>query len=187
MRIEWIFLLAAALVVTPKVAADELSFSWLDASVSSLHRHQGGDGHGGRLALSYALSDQAFMYVDGSQQDFDMDRNRRYDFGVGINTDPAAAYVLFAQVGWNNVGVHYPAAPGQQDHGFDAGAGIRVPFASGWEVYASEHYAHNDVLAGHASSRAGVRYALSPQLSLGAGIDVDPGQTAYLFSLRFNY
>ncbi|MGH8400341.1 MAG: hypothetical protein ACRESU_04490 [Gammaproteobacteria bacterium] len=187
MLIERFFLLAAALVVVPGVSADELSFSWLDASVSSLHRHRGGDGHGDQLALNYALSDQAFMYVDGSQQDFDMYSSRRYDFGVGINTDPAAAYVLFAQVGWNNVGVDYPAVAGQRDHGFDAGAGVRAAFAKGWEVYASEHYAHNDVLAAHVNSRAGVRYALSPRLSLGAGMDVDSSQTEYLLSLRFDY
>lgn len=175
------------LLAAPGVRADALSFSWLDVSATSLHQDQGASGHGGRLALSYALSKQAFMYVDGDQQDFDTRRDRRYNFGVGISTDPAAGYVLFASVGWNHLGIDYPGAPGQLDHGFDAGVGIRALLSKDWEVYAGARYTHNDVVTEHVSGSAGVRYAFSPVLSVGAGFDVDAQQTAYLLSLRLYY
>jgi hypothetical protein len=184
---RFVLLLFISILVVPGARADALSFSWLDIAATSLHQDQAASGHGGRLALSYALSDQASMYVDGAQQDFDTQRDRRYDFGVGINTDPAAGYVLYATVGWDHAEVDYPAAPGQLGHGFDAGVGIRALLAERWEAYAEARYAHNDVLAESASGNAGIRYALSTHLSLGAGLTVDASQTAYLLSLRIYY
>lgn len=186
MRIHCAALLMLTTFAVPGVRADALSFSWLDVSANSVHQDQGDDGHGDGLALSYALSKQAFMYVDGAQQDFDTQRDRRYDFGVGINTDPAAGYVLYATVGWNHAGVDSPAAPGQQDHGFDAGVGIRALPAERWEVYASARYTHNR-LAAHASGTAGVRYAISSRLSLGVGLESDADQTLYQLALRIYY
>jgi hypothetical protein len=187
LRFNWLALLLVILLVAPGARADALDFSWFEAAATSLQPHQGASGHGGRLALSYALSNQAFMYVGGSQQDFDTERDRRYDFGVGINTDPAAGYVLYATVGWDHAGVDYPAAPGRLAHGFDAGVGVRTLLAEHWELYAGAHYAHNKVLAESTSGDIGIRYALSSRLSLGAGLDVDASQTAYLLSLRVYY
>lgn len=187
MRIIRVVGLLLLLLSASAVHADPLSFSWLDISATSLRPEQGSSGHGGGVALSYALSNQAFMYAGGAQQDFDNERDRRYDFGVGINSDPAAGYVVFATVGWNHAGVDYPAAPGRLDHGWDAGVGIRATLAANWEAYAAAHYAQNRALATHTRGDVGIRYALTSQLSLGTGLEIEPGQTAYLLSVRVYY
>jgi hypothetical protein len=187
MRIDRVLWFVFLVIAAPAVRADALSFSWLDVSATTLYQDQGAHGHGARLAFSYALSKQAFMYADGVQQDFDTQRDRHYNLGVGISTDPAAGYVLFATVGWNHAGVDFPSAPGRLDHGFDAGVGIRALLDEDWEVYAGARYAHNDVLAEHVSGSAGVRYAFSPTFSMGAGLDFDAQQTAYLLTLRIYY
>lgn len=187
MRSVAIALLCSALFASAAAHADGLSFSWVDASLVSLHGSQGVSGHGSRLSVSYALSDQAFMYASGRRDSFDGVDQQRYRAGVGINTDPAAGYVLFATVGWNNFGASYPASPGLRQHGYDAGIGIRTLLTPRWEMYAAARYQHNDLFNVHAEGDAGVYYALSSRIALGAGVAVDAEQTGYLFRLRINY
>ncbi|HET7921687.1 MAG TPA: outer membrane beta-barrel protein [Gammaproteobacteria bacterium] len=179
-------LLGLMLCTTPAMAADTLGFSWLGASFGTLRPEQGARGHAETLTLGYALSDQAFMYADGDAQHFDTADLRRYDFGVGINSDPAAGYVVFATVGWNNLGVD--AAPaGRRRHGFDASAGVRALLAPHWEVYARARYTHNPLAGASSDGAAGVRYQFTPSLSLDLGVDVAPEQTAWRLGLRLYY
>jgi len=187
MRSVTIVLLCSALFASATARADGLSFSWIDASLASPHQNQGGSGHGSRLDVSYALSNQAFMYANGRRDSFDSVDQQFYRAGVGINSNPASGYVLFATVGWNNVGTTYPASAGMRQHGYDAGVGIRTLLTPKWEVYAAARYLHNDALTVHAEGSVGVFYALSSRVALGAGATVDAEQTGYLLSVRINY
>lgn len=187
MRCLAIALLCPLLFASVTARADGLSFSWINASLASLHQNQGSRGHNGQLDVSYALSDQAFMYADGRRDSFDNVRWQRYRAGVGISSDPAAGYVLFATVGWNNVGADYPAVPGVHDHGYDAGVGMRVLLTPEWEAYATARYEHNNALGVHAEGSAGAYYRLSSRIDVGMGVTADSEQTGYLLSVRFDY
>ncbi|MDE2195891.1 MAG: hypothetical protein KGJ56_01685 [Gammaproteobacteria bacterium] len=191
MRNSWTGIFAAlaytCLWLMPAARADGLGYSYTELSGFHVHADTGGGGHGGRLALSYALSGNAFMYTGAAQSGFDTTRSRRYDFGIGINTSADTGYSLFAALGWNHVGNDNAAAPGVQDHGFGASLGIRALLSDRWEIYALASTAHNDALAQRSRGEYGALYAVSKAVSLGAAVAANPGQSEYLLSLRVYY
>lgn len=194
-------LAASALPALPAAGAQGLSFSYLELDGLHAQPDQSGAGHGGRLTLSNALSDNAFLYLGAQQYAYDAFSARRYDFGVGINSAADAGYTLFATVGWNHIGLD-PRGPAvsapttfsapagaadAQDHGFGASAGIRARLAPRWEVYALARLEHNDELAKPASGEFGLAYRFSTRWSLGAAVNVNAHESDYLLALRWYY
>src|SRR5262249_21467372 len=86
----------------PKPKAD---YSYLD--VAALLVHPSGDadvGHGERITASDALSERAFVILDGARFDSVGEVRHSFDVGFGLNTRDDSGHSFYATLTWTGVG-----------------------------------------------------------------------------------
>lgn len=144
-------------------------------------------GHGQRLLASYALSDNAFLLADWSRHNGAEQVVRRYDVGVGIDTDQATGHSVFLALLWNGVGVQPQSGGGHSAHGYGVELGVRAMALPKMELFALGRYDNNNALAGHSAGETGFFYEFTPAFALGFDLGVDALENDYLVTLRWYY
>lgn len=144
-------------------------------------------GHGERVSFSYALSDGAFVVLDGVRHDSVGQVQRDFDVGVGIDTtdDPSRSY--YAIVDWTGMGILPTGGSGKSGHGYALAGGVRVLPLQSVELYAQMRYDSNSALDGHSSGEIGVLYDLRHSLWLGVSMATTSQENDYLLTLRWDY
>lgn len=144
-------------------------------------------GHGERLSLSHALSDGAFMVLDGVRRDSVGQVQRDFDVGVGIDTSDDPSRSFYAIVDWTGMGILPAGAAGRSGHGYALTGGVRVLPLQSVELYAQARYDNNRALDGHTSGEIGVLYDLRHSLWLGLSLATSSQENDYLLTLRWNF
>jgi hypothetical protein len=178
--------LAVAASMPVAARCDDMSYGYLQKDFLAVHPDGVAYGRGGSYDLSYAVSDNAFYYLDFLGESLSPGRERRYDAGVGINSSSGDSGVsLYATVGWNHVGFDpVTGPPGRSDQGFGASVGARKQLAERWELFAVARRDHNDVLDAETSGSVGLWFRVFPKWDIGAGFTASSQETDYVLSIR---
>lgn len=174
-----------AAATPPKPKPD---YSHLDVSALLVQPFGDGDvGHGEKVSVSDALSDQAFLILDGARFDSVGEVRRSYDVGVGLNTSDDSGRSFYTTLSWTGVGFAPVAARGEHGHGYALAAGVRVMPLASLQMDAEVRYDNNRVLNGHSSGSIGMLYQFHPRLWLGLTLGTNAMENDYLLTLRWTF
>jgi hypothetical protein len=145
-------------------------------------------GHGEELDASYALTRQAFLvgeFDHTSHTDF---TTRRYDAGIGLDTDSTWGHSYFMQLLLTGASIDPISSPGSAAHGWAVETGVRVVPMQDVELYAWLRHDENDDFPGHTSGRMGFFYHIfHTQWIIGFSLGADAQENNYLLSLKWSY
>lgn len=176
---------AAAPAPPPKPRPD---YSHLDVAALLVQPFGNSDvGHGQKLALSDALSDGAFVILDGARIDSVGEVRHSFDLGVGLHTDGDSVSNFYATLSWTGVGLAPTATPGSSGHGYALVGGVRVMPLPALEMGAELRYDNNKVLAGHTSGQLDLFYGFSHRLWLGLTLGTNSMENAYSLTFRWTF
>ena len=145
-------------------------------------------GHGQELDASYALSGRSFLVGEFDRTSHSLFSTRRFDAGIGMNTDDTWGHNFFLELLWTGASIQPVAAPGSVAHGFALEGGVRTIPMQDVELYAWLRHDENDDLPGHTSGRMGVFYHLfHSQWIVGVSVGADAAENDYLLSLKWSY
>lgn len=165
-----------------------VDYSYLD--VSALLVQPFGDedvGHGEKLTVSDALSEGAFVILDGARFDSVGQVRHSFDVGFGIDTRADPTRSFYATVTWTGVGFAPTDAAGSHGHGYALAGGVRVQPLPTVELEAEIRYDNNPALDGHTTGQLGMLYEVYRKLWLGFTLGTSGIENDYLLTLRWTF
>lgn len=163
-------------------------YSHLDASALLVQPFGDDDvGHGEKLSVSRALSEGAFLILDGARYDSGGTVRHSFDLGVGINTDGSTGRSFYATVTWTGDGFQPSSGDGVHGHGYAVAGGIRVLVLPSLELDTEARYDSNRALDGHLSGQLGLLYEFHPRLWIGLTLGTSALENDYLLTLRWTF
>lgn len=172
----------------PPPAKPTLDYSYLDAAALLVQPFGNEDvGHGERITLSDALSERAFLILDGARFDSVGEVRHSFDIGMGLNTSDDTGRSFYATFTWTGIGFQTQGTPSDSGHGYAVTAGVRVLPMASMELNAEARYDNNHALDGHTSGRLGMLYQFHSRLWVGLTLGTNAIENDYLLTLRWMF
>lgn len=174
-----------AAAIPPKPRPD---YSHLDVSALLVQPFGDGDiGHGTKLAVSDALTERAFVILDGARFDSVGEVRHSFDVGFGLNTSDKTGHSFYTTLTWTGVGFDPVAGRGEHGHGYALAGGVRVMPLVSLEMDAEFRYDNNKALHGHTSGQLGMLYEFTHKLWIGLTLGTNALENDYLLTLRWTF
>lgn len=184
MKNRVLILAAVFVLLSPAVLAQELPYSYVQGSWTSVEPDQGDSGTGPMLDVSYGVNDLIHVVGSYGNVDFDPAEMTTWRVGAGVHRSMSQGFDLFGEAAYVDAKVDVPLVGSVSDDGFAVTGGARKMFAESWEVNGGIEYidvGDSDTLLG-----VNVLYTMRNRYALGAGYTVGDANTLR-FGLRISF
>ncbi len=185
----------AALTLSANVfAADELSYTWVEANYleTELDDDDGDlDGDGLGLSGSFAFTENLHGFASYSDQEFDLDiapdvSFEMLDIGAGVNFPLNPGLDIIGTLSYLDVQASAGGASAD-DNGYRLGAALRGRVASKLELTGGISYIDLDDSGDDTTYGVGGRYYFTDNFALGANADFADDQMTWTLGARYDF
>jgi hypothetical protein len=180
--------LSSGLVAAPAVAADDLSYSFIELGYVNAELDDPDiDGDGFALRGSYAFTDLFHGFVEYSDLEFDRGvDSSTFEIGGGLNWELSPRLDLIGTVSYLNTDVDGPGFSGD-DSGFGLGLSLRGRVSDQLELRGGLKYVNYDDSGDDTTLGLGARFYVTKLFALGADLDYNDDGLAWMIGGRFDF
>lgn len=141
------------------------------------------DGDGLGLQGAFAITPRLHAYGEYSRQEFDFGIDLdTFELGIGVNHPIASNVDLIGRVGFASMDAEVV-----DDTGFALQAGVRGLVAGNVQLEGLVHHVDLDDFGDSTSIRLNGRYFFTPNLAVGAGVELEDDSTIWMAGVRYSF
>lgn len=181
-------LAAAALISTPALAAEDMSYSYIQASyVDTNLDNPDVDGDGFAASGSVEISEHFFIGAGLANQEFDFNVDlNQWSVGLGGHMPLADNLDLVGTLSY--VDAELETGFGDiDDDGYGATVGLRAALTPEIELEGGISYVDLDDAGDDTTFNLGARYYFTPEFAVGAGVSTGDDVTSWNVGVRFEF